>query len=449
LTPSSGEEYKKALHRYSDLSILEAKYIVLPSVFSDIPIVVSYATSQSPPIEIAVRCGGCHCSTWASSNGGLVIDLRNLNNVVVSEDMQSVLVQGGALWGDVYEETQKFGLDVVGAHYWFVGVGGYLLGGGHSRLSGEHGLGSDNVLAATVVLADGRIVKTSATEETDLFWAIRGGGNQFGIVVEFVLKTFPAANSITMGSLVYPGTEIANVLRVVQEWKKNMTSKEHLGLAFGRAAPYFQPAVMIMPYVSGDIDRAEKVLRPFRDTLKPIIDKSVSLPDMFAVSHIADGNFENTPSRLNVQCAITSDIWTDTALEVWDRWCKFTENDDCKQTLVIWEIGRPDKIAEVGKADTAFHVRDPHYGVIIRGGNRLPASDEGTRTFVSSIVDYIRKADALKTNNDLGFAFNFAAGDEAPEDVFGDNLPRLRKLKAKYDPTNVWSKGLVIEPDFD
>jgi hypothetical protein len=227
---------------------------------------------------------------------------------------------------------------------------------------------------------------------------------------------------------------------------------------------------MIMPYVSGDIDRAEKVLRPFRDTLKPIIDKSVSLPDMFAVSHIADGNFENTPSRLNVQCAITSDIWTDTALEVWDRWCKFTENDDCKQTLVIWEIGRPDKIAEVGKADTAFHVRDPHYGVIIRGGyvkcssslfylgpleliiycsNRLPASDEGTRTFVSSIVDYIRKADALKTNNDLGFAFNFAAGDEAPEDVFGDNLPRLRKLKAKYDPTNVWSKGLLIEPDFD
>jgi FAD/FMN-containing dehydrogenase len=160
--------------------------------------------------------------------------LANLNNVVVSQDKQSVLVQGGALWGDVYEETQKFGLDVVGAHYWFVGVGGYLLGGGHSRLSGEHGLGSDNVLAATVVLADGRIVKTSATEETDLFWAIRGevscvwmiiteylqldsgGGNQFGIVVEFVLKTFPAANSITMGSLVYPGTEIANVLRVVQ-----------------------------------------------------------------------------------------------------------------------------------------------------------------------------------------------------------------------------------------
>src|ERR1700728_2171234 len=85
LTPSSGNEYKKALHRYSDLSILEAKYIVLPSVFSDIHRVVSYATSQSPPIEIAVRCGGSHCSTWTRSNGGLAADLRNPHTVVVSK----------------------------------------------------------------------------------------------------------------------------------------------------------------------------------------------------------------------------------------------------------------------------------------------------------------------------------------------------------------------------
>jgi len=360
-----------------------------------------------------------------------------------------VLVQGGALWGDVYEETQKFGVDVVGAHFWFIGVAGYLLGGGYSRLSGDRGLGLDNVLAATVVLADGRVVKTSATEETDLFWAIRGGGNQFGIVVEFVLKTFPAAHSITMGSLVYPETEIANVLSVIQEWKKVHTPKERVVLGFGRPAPHFKPAVMIMTYVSGDIDRAEKVLRPFRDTLKPIVDNSVSLPNILAVSHVADGNFESTPSRLNIRGAIVSDIWTDTVLEVWGRWCKFTENDDCKQTLVIWEISRSERIAEVGRMETAFHARDLHYCVTIHGGNRLPASDKSTHAFVSSIANYIRRADTLKTGKDLGVMLNYARGDEAPEDVFGDNLPRLRKLKAKYDPTNVWSKGFVIEPDFD
>ena len=182
LVPSSGTAYWEALHRFSDLSILEAKYIVFPSTISDIPIILAYATSQSPPMEIAVKNGGIHCSTWASSDGGLVIDLARLNNVVVAEDEQSVLVQGGALWGDVYEETRKFHLDVVGGHFWFIGVAGYLLSGGFGRLSGEHGLGLDNVLAATVVLADGRIVKTSATEETDLFWAIRGVFTFFQVV---------------------------------------------------------------------------------------------------------------------------------------------------------------------------------------------------------------------------------------------------------------------------
>jgi FAD/FMN-containing dehydrogenase len=174
LTPSSGIEFRKALQRFSDLAVLEPRYVVLPSAISDIPIILSYATSQSPPIEIAVKGGGARASPWASSNGGLVIDLARLNDVVVSEDGQSVRVQGGALWGDVYDEAQNVGVHVVGPHFWFISVAGYILSGGYSRLSGQQGLGSDNVLAATVILADGRIVKTSATEEPDLFWAIRG-----------------------------------------------------------------------------------------------------------------------------------------------------------------------------------------------------------------------------------------------------------------------------------
>ena len=125
---------------------------------------------------------------------------------------------------------------------------------------------------------------------------------------------------------------------------------------------------MLMTYVSGNAARAAEVLYPFRDTLKPIVDRSVSVPNMFAASHVADGNFETTPNRMFLQGAMVSDIWTDMILEVWDRWCKFTQKDDCKQTLVTCEIGRPEKIAEVGRADTAFHARDPHYMIVIHGG---------------------------------------------------------------------------------
>jgi hypothetical protein len=124
---------------------------------------------------------------------------------------------------------------------------------------------------------------------------------------------------------------------------------------------------MVMTYVSGDAARAEKVLRPFRETLKPIVDNSVSLPHMLAVSHVADGNFENAPRRLNMRGVIVSDIWTDAALTVWERWRIFTEKSDCKQTLMIWEECRGEKIVGIGRADTAYHARDPHYCVTVQG----------------------------------------------------------------------------------
>jgi len=124
---------------------------------------------------------------------------------------------------------------------------------------------------------------------------------------------------------------------------------------------------MLMTYVSGDAARAKKVLHPFRDTVKPITDRFASLPNLFAVAHVADANFDTIPNRVNLQGAIVSDIWSDLILNVWDRWCEFTKNDDCHQTSILWEIDRPEKICVAGKADTAFHARDPHYTVLVYG----------------------------------------------------------------------------------
>ena len=130
LTADAGEAYNAALKRNSELSSLPAKYVVQPIVYEDIPPVLAYATSQNPPIEVAVKGGGAHSSTWASSDGGIVIDLSKLNKVSLAEDKKSVTVQGGAYWGDVYEVTSKAKVDVVGSPLWFVGVGGFTLGGG-------------------------------------------------------------------------------------------------------------------------------------------------------------------------------------------------------------------------------------------------------------------------------------------------------------------------------
>ncbi|KAF8148698.1 FAD-binding domain-containing protein [Crassisporium funariophilum] len=449
LTKSSGEQYSKALHRNSTLSILEAKYIVFPTQYSDIPPILSYATSQSPPLEIAVKGGGAHSSTWASSAGGVVIDLGRLNAVRVSEDKQTVTIQGGAVWGDVYTVCKQVNIDVVGGPFWFVGVGGYLTGGGYSPFSPERGLAIDNILGAVVVLANGEIKRTSATEEPDLFWAIRGGGNQFGIVVEFTLKAFPTSGPFNVGALMYPGTEIENVLTVVQEWKMSYTTREKLNITFGRPGPHFKPMITILPWISHDSpNRSKEVLAPFR-ALKPVVDSCAPVPDMLAVSHIADAQFALVPPRLIIRGALIKDLWTDMMLDVWSKWCQFTaQNLDARATTVLWELSRADKIAAIASDQTAFHARDPHYWVAIQGRSLTDASEAAMRSFVAETSFKIRQDNTERAGKDAGFFLNFAQGDEPLEQVFGPNLPKLSKLKAKYDPQRLWKKGMFIEPDF-
>ncbi|KAI0322969.1 FAD-binding domain-containing protein [Amylostereum chailletii] len=451
LTAVSGQAYTDALRYNSDLSTLPAKYIVQPITYSDIPPVVLFATSQSPPLEIAVKGGGAHSSTWASSDGGIVIDLSKLNKVTVAADKQTVTVEGGARWGDVYEVCEKEGVDVVGGPFWFVGVGGFTLGGGYGSLSGDHGLAIDNLLDATVVLSDGRIVKTNVDQEPDLFWAIRGGGGQFGIVVEMTFKAYPPAGPFTVGVIAYPGKEIVKVLKIIQEWKVTQTPRERLTISFSRPAPHFNPSVTILPWVAGDHDgtRSKVILAPFRaGDVKPVFEKIVTAPGMLAVSHGADAGLAAAPRRLAIRGTIFSNFFSELILGVWEKWVNFTEtNENVRSTTVLWDLASSEKIVEVGPTETALRTRTPHNWMAIQGRSTTDASVEAVKAFNLSTVSYVRETNAALSGNDLGWFLNMCQGDERAEDVFGQNLPRLRKVKAKYDPKQIWSKGFVIEPD--
>ena len=158
----------------SEAAVRRAAYVVYPAVPSDIVEILRFARSQSPPVDLAVKCGGHDPSGASSSEGGIVIDLARINHVKVSEDKKTVAVGGGALWGAIYDEVEKHGLEVVGAGFGSIGVGGFTAGGGYSAISSRRGLALDNVVQATVVLANGSVVTCSAELEADLFWAIRG-----------------------------------------------------------------------------------------------------------------------------------------------------------------------------------------------------------------------------------------------------------------------------------
>ncbi|RDX41665.1 FAD-binding domain-containing protein [Lentinus brumalis] len=450
LSPSSGDAYTAALKRNSDLSTLRAAYVVQPATVSDIPLVLAYTAAQSPPLEVAVKGGGAHSSTWASSDGGIVIDLSKLNKVTLAEDKQSISVQGGALWEDVYKVTSQANVDVVGAPLWFVGVGGFTLGGGYGPLSGEHGLAIDNLLSATVVLADGRVVRTSAEEESDLFWAIRGGGGQFGIVVEFVFKVHPYAGPFTGSLLVCPvadKADLVKILDVITAWKKTQTSAERFTLHFSRPPPEFKPCVLIFPSTLHDADgaRAQGSFAPFLELGRAALPFKPA-PDFLTVSHAADRALEHAPRRLVIRGTMFTDFFPELLGAVWDKWLEFTEgNADVRSSAVLWDCTVPDKIADVKPGDTALKTRVPHYWMAVQGRSTTDESVEACRNFTADVVQFVREKNIELSGQDLGWFLNMCQGDEKPEDVFGENLPRLRDIKNKYDPKNVFSRGVSLK----
>ncbi|GJE93919.1 FAD-binding domain-containing protein [Phanerochaete sordida] len=450
LTPASGDAYAAALERNSALSQLPAGLVVQPASYADVAAALAFARAQAPPLEVAVKCGGTHSATWASSAGGLVLDLAPLNRVALADDRKSISVQGGARWGDVYEVTARERVDVAGSPLWFIGVGGFSTGGGYGPLMGEHGLAIDNLLEATVVLADGRIVKTSKDEEPDLFWAIRGGGGQFGVVVELVFKVHPYAGPFGAGVLAFPGTEIEKVVHAIKTWKDSMSPAEKLTISFSRPAPHFKPSVTLLPMVLHDTDgeRSAKVLAPFRTgALKPVFEKVASVPDLNTASHGADASLKSAPRRLIIRGTITSDFTPALVLAVWQKWVAFTEtSEDVRGSAVMFDVTHPGKLTAVGAADTALPLRVPHYWMAIQGRSTTDEGVAAASAWTKDLAEFVRQKNTELSGTDLGWFINMCQGDERPEDVFGANLPRLRKLKAKYDPHKVFSKGVVIEP---
>lgn len=214
--------------------------------------------------------------------------------------------------------------------------------------------------------------------------------------------------------------------------------------------PLGQPSVTLLPSVLHDTngERSATVLAPFRTgAVKPVLDKIATVPDVLTTSHAADAALKFAPRRMVIRGTIVSDFYPELLLEVWERWVAFTESsEDVRGSTVLFDLTSPQKLAEVGPADTALKTREPHYWMAAQGRSTTDASVPAAREFTTSIVSLVRERNAQLSGKDLGWFLSMCQGDEKPEDVFGANLTRLRKVKAKYDPEKVWSKGIVIEP---
>ena len=243
-------------------------------------VVAAVRFARDHDLEIAIRGGGHNVAGTAVCDDGIVIDLSAMRAVRVDPADRRAWVQGGALWGDVDHETQAHGLATTGGIVSHTGVAGLTLGGGVGWLMRKHGLTVDNLLAVDVVTADGELLRASEDEHPDLFWALRGGGGNFGVVTSFEFRLHSVGPTVLAGPILWDATDAGEVLRFYRDFVRDAPDELGTVVRFGAAPPlpvipedlHWRPVVMVGTCYAGPIEDGEQVLRPLRAFRTPLLD---------------------------------------------------------------------------------------------------------------------------------------------------------------------------------
>lgn len=402
----------------------------------DVSAAIRFATEHG--LRIAVRGGGHNGAGLGVVDDGIVIDLSPMNRVRV--DGPTARVQGGAKFGDVDRVTHESRVAVPAGIISTTGVGGLTLGGGMGHLTRGCGLTIDNVVAATMVLADGSVVQVDANHEQDLFWAIRGGGGNFGVVTDFSFQTHPVSN-VQAGPVLYDLGDAAELLRWYREFLPAQPEALTGFFAFLSIPPgppfpeelHLRPVCGVVWCYSGEDD--SPALREARSFGSPLLDGIATVP-LPAWNSAFDGVYPAGDQwywrgefvREIPDAAIDQHVAFGNELPTW------------KSTMHLYPVdGAPSRVSSDA---TAWAYRDAVWAQVIVGVDPDPANAELVRDWT------IRYSDALKPHT-LGTGYvNFQMQEEGDRvrAMYGGNYDRLARVKAAYDPQNVFSVNQNIKP---
>jgi FAD/FMN-containing dehydrogenase len=435
-------EYDKARALWNGAIDRHPRMIARCSGPADVVAAVRYARDND--LEIAIRGGGHNVAGTATCEDGLVIDLSEMRAVWVDPVGPTAQVQGGALWGDVDRETQAYGLATTGGIVSHTGVAGLTLGGGIGWLMRKHGLTVDNLLAADVVTAHGKRIRATADEHPELFWALRGGGGNFGVVTSFEFRLHHVGPTVLSGPLIWDAADAPEVLRLYRDFIHEAPDELGTVLRFGTAPPlpaipealHWRPVIIIGTCFAGPIEDGVEVLRPLRGFGSPILDLVGPAP---YVDH---------------QSGIDT-----TVLHGWDYYWKSTHlpelTDDLVEVLLehafaaasprsyvaLFHLGGA--VSRVDESETAFGNRQAAHSITLDGVWR---PGEGHAEHDTAWArDFFGALDRFRE----GVYVNFLGDDEHPDRVreaYGDVYERLRDVKTAYDPDNVFHNNQNIAP---
>ena len=441
---ASGDEgYDEARAIWNGLFDRTPALIVQCTGAADVVDAVNFARENG--LLLSIKGGGHNVAGNAVNDGGLVIDLSAMRGVRVDPSTQTVRVEGGATLGDLDRETQLYGLAVPAGVVSTTGVAGLTLHGGAGHLRRKYGLTIDSLISVDIVTADGQIRTASATENEDLFWAVRGAGSNFGVVTSFEFRAHPVGPTVMVGAVFYPFDDVARLLRA---WRDYVTTApdELSSIALLWSIPpgepfppehHGKPVVAVAGCYSGAVDDGEPVVQPLRELGQPLIDLSGPWPWLGLQSGFdplfPKGAFYYWKSRALAELSNEAiDVIADFGAR---RPSPLTD-------IVVWHQGGA--MSRVGETETAYGGRDAAFLVTGEASWDDPAlSDEGIgwgRAFWDAVGQY----------STGGLYLNFAGlGEEKDALVragYGANYDRLAELKAKYDPTNLFRMNLNIPP---
>lgn len=336
--------------------------VIMPSDVADIQAALLWAQKHS--VDLAIKGGGHSVAGTSSSQGGLVIDLSHLKNVSVDTTAKTVTVQGGATWKEVDEAAGVHGLAVVGGTVNHTGVGGLTLGGGYGWLSGLYGLTIDNLLSARVVLADGRLVTASATENPDLLWGLKGAGYNFGVVVEFTYQAHDQKNPVFAGIISFQPDQLEFV---IEQLNATLLSPDpRAGVMCFLAQPPGAPVPMInvLCYYNGTWEEGEKrysgllALKPVVNTLNMIPYSLLNSLQNPMATYGGRKSFKGVFYQPPLEPQFVRNIMDDLT-------AKIQEDEDLKASALILEFFDMRKVCEASSTLTAFASRNTTQNGII------------------------------------------------------------------------------------
>ena len=399
----------------------------------DVQSAIRFALDNGLPI--AVRGGGHNAAGLSVSDGGLVIDLGGMRDVVVDPTSRTARAGGGATWGDFDRATAVHGLATTGGAVSTTGIAGLTLGGGLGWLMRSYGMACDNLVGAEVVTADGRVLHASATENADLFWGLRGGGGNFGVVTTFEFKLHPVS-TIFGGLLLYPLARARDVLRVY----RSVTRSAPDALTVFAAMLYTPDGVPVIALVicyNGSVEDGERAIKPIRDFETPMAGEVGPMP-YTALQSMLDAGF---PSGLQVHwrsefVASVPDGLIDAAVSAFER------VPSPLSAIMFEQFGGA--VKRVPREDTAFDQRDSDFNLVIVSRWADPADAERNVAWARST------SEAAKAFTTGRVYVNYIGAGEGPERVraaFGpDKFERLAGIKRKFDPNNVFRLNQNIPP---